>query len=549
MSDQGKRDEICNTLRRVMLSLIAYSLFCLFTLARSDMAIFSTKEGISVPYANTSLAYIMFLYIGPLILLGLAFYLHIFIERHHEEKIFFMKDCPPYLFNFHDATSRAITWFLFYALSPLVLIAFYIKARPHPWSYSLLLLSLVTFGAMIRLSYRRGDFGQKYTMPSVTTEETNESEISTKIEEKSDPGGHGFSPFTIFTIVLTCLILALTMDAISYPKYFENKIEFKNEKLSNLDLSNYNLSGAEFTCTSPSNEEGTIESNDEGLIENCDFIDADLSSTKFENVSFKGDNKFNEANLQGARFTGVRVLGNLQFKNANLKNADLTQLKLPNTDFKKSILHKTQMSQTTLSNSILTSVSGNRINLFQADLYQAQINNADLSNGDLNNTNLIIANLKGANLRHAKIGNSCLSGADLSEAILVKADLAYADLAEWHYDNEKHKSSSPLDRRDCHRFLKIPYENCLKSNQKSQDFKSTDSICSPYLKINGANLEKADLTGANLEGANLLGVNLENANLEGANLENAHLEGAKLKGANLKHANLKGTIFQNANTQ
>ena len=69
--------------------------------------------------------------------------------------------------------------------------------------------------------------------------------------------------------------------------------------------------------------------------------------------------------------------------------------------------------------------------------------------------------------------------------------------------------------------------------------------------FSGAALEAVDFGGANLEGAclsnaNLQGANLQGANLSRANLTGAYMRGADLAGANLRRANLRGTDLRGA---
>jgi uncharacterized protein YjbI with pentapeptide repeats len=60
------------------------------------------------------------------------------------------------------------------------------------------------------------------------------------------------------------------------------------------------------------------------------------------------------------------------------------------------------------------------------------------------------------------------------------------------------------------------------------------------------NLSRADLRHSNLEGANLYGANLTDTNLEGANLRGATLERATLDGAKLAGADLSGAYLAHA---
>ena len=61
-----------------------------------------------------------------------------------------------------------------------------------------------------------------------------------------------------------------------------------------------------------------------------------------------------------------------------------------------------------------------------------------------------------------------------------------------------------------------------------------------WANLSGANLSGANLSWADLSGANLSWADLSEANLHGANLSEANLHGANLSGANLGGANLGG---------
>ncbi|MEN8170779.1 MAG: pentapeptide repeat-containing protein [Pseudomonadota bacterium] len=67
-----------------------------------------------------------------------------------------------------------------------------------------------------------------------------------------------------------------------------------------------------------------------------------------------------------------------------------------------------------------------------------------------------------------------------------------------------------------------------------------------YSIIQLASLKDTNLMLANLEGAHMHGVNLQNANLMLANLRKVNLLDADLSGANLQGANLQGAIVMKA---
>lgn len=74
----------------------------------------------------------------------------------------------------------------------------------------------------------------------------------------------------------------------------------------------------------------------------------------------------------------------------------------------------------------------------------------------------------------------------------------------------------------------------------------------PIIKLDGANLSRADLRGEFLIGVDLSWANLSYANLQetelgGANLTKANLKGANLESVNLTNANLSGTDLSGVN--
>ena len=67
-----------------------------------------------------------------------------------------------------------------------------------------------------------------------------------------------------------------------------------------------------------------------------------------------------------------------------------------------------------------------------------------------------------------------------------------------------------------------------------------------WLKTNGEEGKRADLSDANLRNANLRNADLRNANLRNANLSNANLRNADLRNADLRNANLRNADLRNA---
>ena len=59
-----QNDEISNTIRRTVLTLVIYCAFCLIMLGAPDASLLSSSENISLPFTNTEISYQGFLVFG-----------------------------------------------------------------------------------------------------------------------------------------------------------------------------------------------------------------------------------------------------------------------------------------------------------------------------------------------------------------------------------------------------------------------------------------------------------------------------------------------------
>ena len=71
------------TLRRVMLAIVTYSAFCLVTLFDPDFLL--TEGKIKIPFVESPIRAIDFFYFGPVVLIAIALYMHIFVGYWQEE--------------------------------------------------------------------------------------------------------------------------------------------------------------------------------------------------------------------------------------------------------------------------------------------------------------------------------------------------------------------------------------------------------------------------------------------------------------------------------
>ena len=147
-SAQHESKQLALTIRRTMIALVVFALFCVLALSAPDSRLFSVGPTIGLPFADIEVSYIVFLYIGPLILVAICGYLHVFLGQLASAHADSEARQFPAIFNLQDHTARSLSLFLFYGLTPAVLgyFAYRGAARSElaPW--------LIISGTVVTLS-------------------------------------------------------------------------------------------------------------------------------------------------------------------------------------------------------------------------------------------------------------------------------------------------------------------------------------------------------------------------------------------------------------
>jgi hypothetical protein len=81
LSDETWRkqhDEISKAINKLLLVLIGFCFFCGLALGAPDRSLLASDARIKLPFADTEISFVSFLFVAPLVLTALSFYLHIF---------------------------------------------------------------------------------------------------------------------------------------------------------------------------------------------------------------------------------------------------------------------------------------------------------------------------------------------------------------------------------------------------------------------------------------------------------------------------------------
>ena len=334
---QKQFDDISTTIRRSMFGIIGYAAFCLIALGQPDAQILRSAA-VRLPVVNTSVSVEGFMLIGPLVLVGLTAYLHIFVGRWVIMKRNKTKDSliPPYIFNLPSRSAAGVTTFIFYWLPPIVLASFVFKALPFTnVQFPILWFAALTTTVLVFLAIRR--------CPDNRRKRRNRL----------------LWPLLLFLLAnfVYVSMWPINPSLVRIPFY-------RTYNLSYADLSGVYLRRAELY--------------DAELFE-AYLIGTDLMGANLSEANLGGAN-LSEANLQDANLSGADL------QDANLSGANLQDANLSEADLRGADLRGADLRGADLRGAYLSS----------ADLSEADLRNAYLKDADL-----VFADLRRADLRDA----------------------------------------------------------------------------------------------------------------------------------------------------
>ena len=313
-----RHDELSKDIRKTALLVVSYSFFCFLALGQSDEMSVSETLQLQIPFANTGINPKTFLFVGPLILILLTSYLHIFIREWSKvSRIFtgFTGSTLPYIFNLDFWFAKALTVFTFYFLPVIVLLGFAATARAHPYFwYWYILVELTAVVMLLCFLTHKNKFPRKIW----------------------------YSPWNLLSVIFWSLLFVGGICFGHFSYYKSKPLLLKYAELSKNDLSGYNLGFANLF------EAKLSEANLRGIklkrailggadLRKAALTEADLSKTLLKGANLEGAFLL-KANLKGASLKKANlkavILYAANLEGANLEGANLEGANLEHTDLR-----------------------------------------------------------------------------------------------------------------------------------------------------------------------------------------------------------------------
>ncbi len=162
-NEEWKRqhDETSRTIFQVLVAIVTFSFFCLLSLGTPDASLLAGNATIKLPFANTDISFVAFLFIGPVILIALTTYLHIFVGYHSVLSASQNGWGLPHVFNLQSRLARYVSGMLLYWLVPCILLAFSYKVAPRPGGGLLVIVTVAVTLVLVWVKIRRWSSSQR----------------------------------------------------------------------------------------------------------------------------------------------------------------------------------------------------------------------------------------------------------------------------------------------------------------------------------------------------------------------------------------------------
>ena len=409
-----QHDEASLTIRRVMLVIVAYAAFCLFTLSAPDAEL--VKDQIKLPLLDVPVDLADFLVVGPLLLIGLAVYLHIFVGQWRAGPWLPASERLPFLFNMEGVIPRLLAGFLLYWLTPLVLFAFVYKAGPHLpdadrafLTLLALLITAVLIGAQIRRTPAAGRRRLGYRTLWL------------------------LFPLSLLLIVSSASIWLAEVDRAAVNRGFASFTggvgDYAVDSLAALGVGEEEPTDIQVAAAfveSPDDERPPSVTEPAPEAEALTAGPEAAPPTPLPSATEEGTPPADTQQRQMPAQQTQKFLG----RGLDLAGADLTKVDLTDRDLVRADLRNANLAG---------------VNLEGQFLMGADLRGADLTGANLSDASLREANLEGADLTDADLSGALLASTYLKDTNLLGARLTAADLSMAELEGARNLSQAQLD--------------------------------------------------------------------------------------------------------
>ncbi len=300
----SNHDELSKTIRRVFYSLIGTCLFCVITLAGTpDKALLGQSGQVKLPVLSYEINFTAFLIIGPVLLIALNLYLHLFMSQLRSVNI------PPsarlpMLPNFESLPARIIAESTLNLLVPSTLLFFTWKAWPLKWhGYTIASIAIIL---CLRFLW---------------------------LQIKKLPPSFRYRDWAIAHLIAGLGIAIYCSGILLH----DRKLYLYKEELKELDMESVSLVGADMRRADLAHTNLTNAN-----LTNANLTKANLAKANLTNADLAHTNLTN-ANLTKANLTKANLY-TANLAKANLTNADLTNTSLINVNFSNANLSFANLS-------------------------------------------------------------------------------------------------------------------------------------------------------------------------------------------------------------
>lgn len=304
-----------------MLTLIGFCFYCITTaFGTSDKALVFSGGTVDLPFANSDIGFTGFLIIGPILMVFVFQYLHIFDQRRLRREYEFELAKPDTIFTLDKPMPKLMYRVIFFWMVPVTLLAMYLKASARlSWSIPIGIIVVTVLVTLVvqKVWQSRNSSGRKVRWW-----------LSVVALAVLTPAS--FYGVTQFERPIYIYRADLSNEIFRFDELRNAALQHSNMKgidLFNSDLTGTQLYGSDLTGA---------------IAEHAKLDCTDLRFTKLKDVNFR------YASLKHVSFPKTDLTG-VDFENADLRHAIFADVDLRNVNFTNANLRGTHFIRTKLN--------------------------------------------------------------------------------------------------------------------------------------------------------------------------------------------------------